>query len=345
MPTALTHESIFSCICEETLGFRFGEPQRPESDSLCVVVPILRETASKRQYITLSETDKVDVVDTGSINRMKVTNLSTENVFIRSGTIFKGQTQERALMRSAVAFAGRDMEVEVRCIHASRSIRPGAKTSHAGYTPIEFDSGVYRTGFRPADQSAVWARASSVSSAYHVMSSSRISSGRSASPRVPTAQVPASTPGAFDVAIPRVDDLTSHYERFTKTFDDVTARIRWVENQAGFALLTDNGVETIETFDSPLSWKAIHEDAVKRLGSRVLGKDEEGVFDFKPERAKALIRKVLAGKFTENLIYEHRPSNGELHVLILGLSGDRYVGEVVEVDGRVIHLMLIRQSP
>jgi hypothetical protein len=178
-----------------------------------------------------------------------------------------------------------------------------------------------------------------------MMSSSRISSGRSASARVATAQVPAATPGAFDVAIPRVDDLTSHYERFTKTFDDVTARIRWVENQAGFALLTDNGVETIETFDSPLSWKAIHEDAVKRLGSRVLGKDEEGVFDFKPERAKALIRKVLAGKFTENLIYEHRPSNGELHVLILGLSGGRYVGEVVELDGRVIHLMLIRQSP
>jgi hypothetical protein len=169
-------------------------------------------------------------------------------------------------------------------------------------------------------------------------------SGRTAFPRVSTAQGSAPTPGAFDVAIPRVDDLASHCENFSKTFDDVTAKIRWVENQAGFALLTNNGVETIETFDSPFSWKAIHEDAVKRLGSRVLGKDEEGVFDYKPERAKALIRKVLAGKFTENLIYEHRPSNGELHVLILGLSGDRYVGEVVELDGRVIHVMLIRQS-
>src|SRR5271157_5833751 len=92
--------SILSAISEEKLGFSFGKPQRLGENALSVVLPIVRETSAKRQYITYPETDKVEIVDVGTISRMKVSSVSTENVFLRAGTIFKGDTQERAIVRS-----------------------------------------------------------------------------------------------------------------------------------------------------------------------------------------------------------------------------------------------------
>lgn len=56
------------------------------------------------------------------------------------------------------------------------------------------------------------------------------------------------------------------------------------------------------------------------------------------------VRKVLGLNYTTNLIYEHKPSNGEPHVAIFGLTASPYVGEIVELDGRVIHLNILETA-
>ncbi|HYY68772.1 MAG TPA: hypothetical protein VE734_03490, partial [Terriglobales bacterium] len=67
-------------------------------------------------------------------------------------------------------------------------------------------------------------------------------------------------------------------------------------------------------------------------------------FEYKPEHAANAVRKVLALDYNFNTIYEHKPSDGEPHVAIFGLTASRYVGEIVELDGRAIHLVLLESA-
>jgi hypothetical protein len=388
MPTTFARQSAFQVLYNEELGFRLADPLRVSEKSLTVVVPIIRQTAAHRQYITLPEAgNEVDIHDTGRIDRFAVKNSTKENVFIRFGTIFKGNTQERALLRSAIVFAGFQAEVEVRCIHASRGIRQGAKTVHSGFTPLDFDQVVYGNGFRTSSQADYWNTVRAVSSSmagnetrtphepsFRVsLRNSEVCSAQAAGLRdsgVGRSRV-ASMPefredSAMEASIPEdigsvfgqvigesslhsepftySDDLAANMEVFARNFDDVIRAVEMKENQAGFALITPAGVETIETFDHSASWKAIHSDAVKRVGQKLVNQEDLSAFEFKPEKAKRAIRSVLSRNWKEKVIWEHKPNNGDPHVLITGLSADGYTGEVVEVDHRVIHLALIRMT-
>jgi hypothetical protein len=386
MATTFERAAALNTLCNEQLGFRFGNPLRVSENSFTVVVPIVRETAAHRQYVTLPEAgSNVEIRDTGRIDRFEVKNHTEENVFIRFGTIFKGNTQERALLRSVVVFPGAKAEVEVRCVHASKGIRPGAKTAYSGYTSLDYDQRIYEGNFGTgrANQAHVWNTVEAVSAA--MFGRSTCVSGTSAAEhysrlyrhsRSPVSAAALRAPmasasiGALvadavrekvagaaqkkwgrdtveqselnDEVFPYSDDFAANMEAFSRSFEDVIHAVERQENQAGFALITPSGVETIETFDSPLSWKAIHEDAVKRVGTKLLDQSSLSVFEYKPERAKDAIRAVLSQPFKEKVIWEHRPNNGDPHVLITGLSADGYTGEVVEVDHRVIHLCLIK---
>lgn len=55
------------------------------------------------------------------------------------------------------------------------------------------------------------------------------------------------------------------------------------------------------------------------------------------------MRGVLALPFKENIIYEHK-SNGHPSLVVAGLTADGYTGEVVEYDGKLVHLMLLRMN-
>lgn len=81
------------------------------------------------------------------------------------------------------------------------------------------------------------------------------------------------------------------------------------------------------------------------MGTELLrGEDKTSVFEYKPEHAVAAVTKVLALDYKTNLIYEHKPSNGEPSVKIHGLTSSRYVGEVVELDDRVMHMVIIETA-
>jgi hypothetical protein len=367
-PKSISSSTILQAISEESMGFRFGKPERPNESSLACILPLLRETSQVRQYITLPETEQVLVFDSGTINKINLKNASRNNVFVRSGTIFEGKgTQSRALMRSAVLFPGTEVALDVRCVHQSHGIRSGAEFKYGGITPLSVDTAVYQAGYRPQDQRATWNAVRDTSAVMQAMSGQEASpaarlgysavtpspsSGRQA-PR--SVAEPPSTPGippmppaptVGQVAFgPAQDNLKQNFDDFTRNFDAILSKARLHDNQVGLALITESGCKTIELFDLPASWEAIHKDAVKRMGTELLrGADKSNVFEYKPEHAVNAVRKVLGLDYTTNLIYEHKPSNGEPHVAIFGLTAARYVGEIVEVDGRVIHLNILETA-
>jgi hypothetical protein len=358
--------SILTAIRESKLGFQFGKPQRLGDNALSCVLPILRETSVKRQYVTFPETDKVSVTDSGSISKMKVSSVSTDNVFIRSGTIFKGGTQERTIVRSAIIFPGATLDIEVRCVHATRGISPGAKVGYGGITNLNFDSANYSDGFVAKNQHETWnnvqhstssmlGRASVLTSHATYGSALPMSYGSSRitcdslGPSFPVIPQPeefvgyAGSPSQDLSADLGLDDLHTAQAEFAKNFDAILSKITPVEHQAGIALINHAGCQTIETFDVGESWLALHTDAVKRVGAHPVNQDDS-VFEYKPENAVRAVQSVLAQEYTPNLIYEHKPSNGEPYVAIHGLTSKDFIGEVVELDNRVIHLLLTKRA-
>lgn len=366
--------NFIESLRKQTKGYKFGTPKRVDEKSLSVVLPIFRETTIPRQYITLPETDKVLTFDTGKIDQMECDNNSEFNVFIRSGTLFRGSTQERALQRSAVVFPGKKTMLSVRCVHASRGIRPSAKTGYGGITPLNHEQQVYDDGFHPKDQGSYWHAAQNTTAFFcktaddlgkkaSFMARSAQNSGGGKgygsnaggiSRRLSSAQVDSAYHigsqdlhggiiGADMHTGYKADDLSANLDSFATNFDDVLSKVRLEANQAGIALITDKGVETIEVFDHSDSWKALHEAAVKRMGAEMAKQDVESVFDFNPDKAISLVDKVLGLEWKTERIFEHRPSNGEPKVEITGLTAEKYVGEIVEVNGSVIHLVILRK--
>jgi hypothetical protein len=355
MSVSFTRKTALQIIANEKMGFSFGVPERPDENSLAVVLPILRDTPMSRNYLTLSETDKVDIADTGNINKMRFTNKSTENVFVRSGTIVKGGTQERAITRSAILLPGKTVELECRCIHASRGIQAGSKVSYGGLTSLDFDQMSYDREYRPRSQSTYWSNVNHVrATMMKTASLHNEHTGRSRRARASGRGMSrmAETMGAYavmdssvaldSVPLPKHDDFTANLNEFAKSFADLLSKVKCHENQVGLGLISDKGCETIELFDLNQSWKALHEDAVKRMGSNAAKVDTSGVFEYKADKAVEAVKKVLGVGYDEKILFEHRASNGEPSVAVIGLSNEKFTGEIVELDGRVMHLTLLR---
>lgn len=149
-------KDVLPTLRSQQAGFRFGQPQRLGEKSLAVVLPILRAHDDPRNYITFPETEKVEVTDTGNIQEMIAWNRTGENVFLRSGTIFSGKTQSRALQRSYVLLPDEKTNLPVRCVHASHGISPGSAVKYDGVTPVDFDKANYDHGYHFKDQVSTW---------------------------------------------------------------------------------------------------------------------------------------------------------------------------------------------
>ena len=378
---------MLDAVVSEKLGFRYGEPQRLDQQSLAVVLPILRQTTIPRLYTTFPECqEKVLIFDTGKIDRMEAHNQTDQNVFMRSGTLFKGATQERALQQSVVLYPQEKVGIAVRCVHASRGINPSSKVSYGGVTPLDFDQKIYDHEYNPANQSVYWSSVTETTKMFsnltgkkpvgkkhvsnfprgrgqsmggHIKSSytsgvdsgmqkmSSFHDGLHDAPDMEAAPIASvfaeGMMGGSDYA-PGEDDLASHLDDFATSFDSLLSKLELQKNQVGLGLITQDGVQTIEFFDHEHSWKALHDSAIKRIGSHVVSKADPSVFEYKPEHAKAQINKILEMDWKTKKIWEHKPSNGEAHVCITSLSADRYVGELVEINKVLLHLVILKRA-
>lgn len=96
-------------------------------DGTAVLLPVLRTRVRPRTHILAGEVpDRISAVDPGQIDRLHVENTSSALVFLPPGSLFEGgETASRGTTAGVVLEPGSAVDVEVRCVHPSRAIRPG----------------------------------------------------------------------------------------------------------------------------------------------------------------------------------------------------------------------------
>lgn len=133
MPLEL--KTFLTDITNSRFGYKLGEPWKYSEETLGVVVPILRENSPDRQYITMYEVlQQLNIKDTGNIDQVELQNKTGIAIFVRSGTIFSGLTQNRASQHSGI-YKKEEEIINVCCVHASHGIRSGEKMQFGDIAP------------------------------------------------------------------------------------------------------------------------------------------------------------------------------------------------------------------
>lgn len=314
-------KKFIESVRDEKDGFSFDKPWRLEEKSLGVLVPILRDSDEARDYMTFAEARGIKVEDTGQIDHVFIESTEGEPILISRGEIFRGKTQERAAIHDHIIPKDGKLRVAVRCIHASRGISRGADMEYGGRVP-------YAVGFK--SQSETWENVSAYTSRAWEMSNTINATG-------------GVMRTSFDAETNRdqfrsSDDLVSSLDGLTDAMKAALKKIPYIDNQAGAVFLYGNKMVGMDVYDLPHSWDAIKRDIVEKEGANFLKRDSDSeMFEFKEEKAVNLIKKYLSADFEEKEIYNREYKLTELR-------SDELIGEVIEYNGKVIHLTFWKKS-
>ena len=310
-------------ICNETMGFSLGDPWRISDSSVVCIVPITRHTDQEQVYEVSSRAkDSLIIEDTGNIDVAIIHNNGDLPIFFRLGEILSGSTQERSLKFSRVVPRKSTIKADIVCVHASRPISSGAVFKTSGYAPGReaFNmSAMYIDG--NINQSESWNR------------DAKYIEKLKASP-----SLKREVSHALDLDALKSDDLSTARDAIKNALDDVIKKVPLFDAQVGMVLIDTSGVSLLECFDIPLSWSDVREAIVGKEADRLMEKDESGVFEFRPEKAKELIRTMLSSSYDEKII------NDDGHTRIVVLDGETHTGEVVVIGDQVIHLLFARKE-
>jgi len=343
-------------------GYRLGEPWKFSDKALAVVVPIIRERAPERLYVTMYEVLKeLGMRDTGHIDKVELQNRAGKPVFVRAGTIFEGQTQNRAAEHSGVVQPGKE-DIPVRCVHQTHGISRGAQMKFGDIAPMS----VTRTLLGDYGQSAVW-------NAVHCFASMSMGEEQSSQRRGSSWSVPerpvsyqrsrgssAEGHGMWDESVhgtscftevsspfigfmstSRGDDLLGTMRAVDKgkvALDEMMQKVPLFPEQVGAVIFDPVGVQALESFDHPKSWEAIKKEVIERYGDRVSQEQAENLFELKQERIVPMLKKFVQGldKFEEKRI------RGDEFSETRAVKGEGVVGEYTLIRNRVMHCILVR---
>ncbi len=303
-----------------------GEPWRLQSDRAGVAVPILlKGPKGKRVYKLLSEvSDQVSLRDTGNINRLQVNNNSEETVFIRKGSIIKGDTQTRALTLSILVAPKATTQAEIKCVYASKGIRGGANFEFSGkYTPAKVTSKLRET------QANTW------------------NAVREYNQESPKILRQAFNNSAIRDTIEQLvdlktapDDLEGYMSAEENIIDEAMKNVP-VDHarQVGLAVIDLDGVAALEIFDHPDSWRALSK-SVTRNYAEILNKMSPDIFDINLEKVRQHVEVFLANlrnldgevAYSENTFRTYEVREGKL------------VGEFTTSEGNLIHVLVTRRD-
>ena len=320
-------ESFIHAIRNEEDGFSLGKPWRYDGHSLTCIVPIHRKKDGDPSYLTLPEATKVKIEDTGNINKAKIVNGEERPVFIRLGELLKGATQERSVTASRVILPGEEVEIDVVCVHATKGIHRGAQFTSAGYTPNK-DAFYLDYSFTTGHSGGVNQQNSWGQDRSYYARTENFARGYAAGAEI--------VPNFTDI---RPDDLTQTRDKINKLLEDVIKEVPIFEDQSGLILIDPNGFHSLDCYNLKQPYKAV-KDALMGKESTVIAdrSDEEGVFEYKPEKAKETIQKVMEKEFEEKVIHD------SFRTKTIALTIDNFMGEVVMLDDQVIHLLLARKD-
>lgn len=307
-------------LLSPTGTYYLGDPWRLGEKGLTVLVPIRCKSPPKRNYVLASEAkDKVKLTDSGSINKIKVDNKSGSAVFVRGGTVFKGMAgQDRAVVQGTIVEPTKgEIPIEVKCVHAARSINPGG-----GFIVMESlaPSKVYDS-LRSRNQHAVWSAV-----ANHVAMTQRSTSSYDS---VPYSDRMTSDP-----------DLTvslevSKFTDFGKQIEEALSKVPDYEDQTGVAVITIDGVQGIELFDSPESWKALGKEVVESYSEIFSAGEVSDLFTMNIDAVKDKVREFLKKVDIQKLKIE----DGTFEV-----ENNSVTGEYTNYAGNFIHVILTKTS-
>lgn len=296
-------KKFIKSIREEKDGFSFDQPWRLGEKSLGVIIPIIRKSQEKRDYIVFAEARQIKVEDTGQIDYVFVQNNEVKPLLISRGEIFRGKTQERAAIHDHIIKSKQGLRVAVRCIHQSRSISHGAEMKYGGRTP-------YAVNY--VSQSQTWKSASEMANSMNV------------------ARTEWSSNTNTDF-LGSSDDLVGTLDNLTDAMKEAFKKIPYVKNQVGAAFFSGNEMSGMDVYDLPKSWDAIKKDVVEKEGASFLKKDNAEMFSFKPEKGRKLIKEHLSADFEEKEIYNREYK-------LIELRSSKLIGEAIEFQNKVIHL-------
>lgn len=334
-----TIKEFLETINKENEGFSFGKPWRYNDKSLVAILPILRECSEKRNYITFSEAKKIVAEDSGSIDTVLVTNNEKTPIFIRAGEIFKGKTQERAVVVSRIVMPGATEKISVVCIHASRGINIGAKMEQGGVSPSSVQNAIFRSRGNLNLQQNAWGAVSmfNMSTSGGGGGGAKGANGRVYLEELSLNHDPSLT-RTFDamVSVPS-DDLKSGMEEFSKTMEEIFRSVPKVAWQSGAVLIGFDGVKGLEVFDLADSWTSVREEVVRKNGEDLSKVDKDSAFEFKAEKAKKQAQKVIGLDFGQKDLYKDNKTQ------VVSLDTDQFVGEATIFEDKVIHLTLLKK--
>lgn len=366
-------QNFIKSVTEEKNGFILDEAWRLNEDSLSVIVPVLRKSKAKRAYITLAEAKDVKVEDTGQIDYVYVQNNEDAALLISRGEIFRGKTQERAAVHGHIIMAGKGARVAVRCIHQSKGIRSGAEMKYGGRVPSDINLSnqanawnsvsAHFCNYQGIDNVRsginVGARARSVkmplkknvskgkdddntnmtSTLNHVMycSNSTVepdNAGISEGDDILNGAIPISSIGESDDLVGTLDDMSDMIKEMMK-------KVPPIKNQVGAIFIYENHIKGLDIYDLPDSWKSVKEDVVAKEGSDYLKKENNNIFEFKPEKVKKLVGQKLGGTFEEKVLYDSKDYKIiEIREVVEDDKKTRLLGEAVEFKNKIIHLTM-----
>lgn len=299
--------------------YKLGEPWKlPRAAGF--LVPLLRDAPyDERGYVLLQEVEgKVEFRDTGSISAVEVKNKSGFNVFIRKGTMLKGQgTQSRSPVNGIIVEPfNKYVPIPVNCIHASHGISTGAGFEAEGVAP----QSIYQS---LGHQSSTWASINRYTSKLK----------RSMRERAPIPEA-----RLMDVAEDNLVETEVAAKEVTDVVEDALSKIPGdLVNQIGVVVFDLQGIVAVELFDHPDSWHAFSKSIVRSYGE-ILTEEVSELIEVRTDKAVEFLKTFLqkAKNAKSNLITENNVSK------IWRLIQEDVDGEVAELEGKEIHVILSR---
>jgi hypothetical protein len=250
--------------------------------------------------------------------------------FIRSGIILVGSTQERVTLAGVVITPNSEQDIEVKCVHASKGIRPGAiydleKTEVA---PASIHL-AFAESDRNEKQGRVW---DSVQRYSAKMKSSNIGSAH----RVYGSHISAQS-------LVQDDDLVGtmrEVEKSKKTVEGALKDIPLMENQVGAIIFDRVGITGFEVFDSTKSWAAMHQKVLSKYSDVLMQEQEESIFELKED----VIPKKISAFIEEIMQADEKQTHATKSSITYVIDGEKVIGEYTMINEAVIHVLAFKRE-
>jgi len=292
--------------------------------------PLYYDGVHSRRYRLAEELkDSLLITDSGRVNTVYIRNNSKYPIFIRAGTILKGNTQNRTLKRSMLVFPNQEAKdfenvsyvkaAEVFCVHATHGINASSGTFGVDcLLPHNLESLCYTS----SNQGQMW---NNINTCF-------------------TNDVPLYKAAS--------DDLTTKLkvmeEQYGNTVDQIISKHPQLGDAVGVAIIDSNNILAIELYDSTESWNVMMKKILTKY-SKDFSLKNAGTYTTGNywKDAKNKIQTMLSSsvevlnKFSDTL---DAGKDKWIAVTYQGNVREKYEAELTTLNKKVIHMAIVRGS-